>query len=71
MACGDVYHGLSVWEISVVSQSPSRRCTGQLAEAKDHEACDWALNMEAREMKTSQSNKGQLRYLELLQISKR
>ena len=64
MVCGDVYHGLSIWEISVVSQSPSSRRSGQLEEAKEQEACDWTLNMEAREMKTSQSNKGQLRYIE-------
>lgn len=51
VAFGDLCHGLSVWEISAASQSPSSRGRGEPEEAEgEQESCDWALNVEAGEV---------------------
>lgn len=53
VAFGELCHGLSVQKISVPSQPPRRRGPGELEEAKEQESCDWALNIEARELTNS------------------
>ncbi|OBS59338.1 hypothetical protein A6R68_09536 [Neotoma lepida] len=68
VALGDIYHGVSVWEISMASQSPSSRDTRELKEAEE-ESCDWALTMEAREIANSQTNNEHLRDLDSLETS--
>ena len=53
-ALGEMYRGVSDWEISVTFQSPSSRDTRELEEAEEEESCECALPMESGEMGNSQ-----------------
>ncbi|XP_029426386.1 spermatogenesis-associated protein 31-like [Nannospalax galili] len=64
----DLYHGVTVPEISMTSRPLNTRDTREMEEAEE-EFCGWAVTMGDRDMANSQTNNEHLRNLESLETS--